>query len=93
MKDVSIQILKAEHIKDFQLKLFFSDQSDRVVNFEPFLSSARNPQVKQFLLEEKFLSFRIEYGDLIWGDYDLCFPIWDLYTGEIIKKPISETLD
>ncbi len=32
---------------------------------------------------EKLKNFRVEHGDLVWGDYDLCFPIADLYHGHI----------
>ena len=32
---------------------------------------------------EKFQGFRVEHGDLVWGDYDLCFPVADLYRGKI----------
>lgn len=27
--------------------------------------------------------FKIEFGDLVWGNYEMCFPIWDLYEGNI----------
>ncbi len=91
MSQSNIQILQAQHLRDYQLELHFSDQSKRVVDFGPFLTHARNPQIKQFQEPKRFLDFRIEYGDLIWGDYDMCFPIWDLYTGKIIKKTVPES--
>jgi hypothetical protein len=25
----------------------------------------------------------VEYGDLVWGDYELCFPVKDLYANQI----------
>ena len=25
----------------------------------------------------------IDYGDLVWGDYEMCFPLADLYDGGI----------
>ena len=30
-----------------------------------------------------FGNFTIEYGDIIWNDYEMCFPIWDLHEGKI----------
>jgi hypothetical protein len=30
-----------------------------------------------------FKDFKIQYGDLIWNDFELCFPIWDLHEGKI----------
>lgn len=40
---------------------------------------------KNYLVESNFKKFRLEYGDLLWGDYEMCFPIWDLYTGKICE--------
>ena len=34
-------------------------------------------------LRKKFAGFHIEYGELLWGEYDLCFPIMDLYKNQI----------
>lgn len=68
---------------DYKLKLSFSDRSERVVDFEPFLRSSRNPLICCFLDPEMFATFRIEDGDLLWGDYQLCFPIADLYENRL----------
>lgn len=38
---------------------------------------------KKYLDKELFKSFTIAYGDLIWNDYEMCFPIWDLHEGKI----------
>ena len=38
---------------------------------------------KKYLDKQLFKKFRIEYGDVIWNDYEMCFPIWDLHQGEI----------
>jgi len=39
----------------------------------------------KYLDKELFKSFTIDidYGDLIWNDYEMCFPIWALYEGRI----------
>ena len=47
--------------------------------FKPFLAHARHPDLRVYLDPAMFSTFRIEYGELVWGDYDLCFPIIDLY--------------
>ena len=39
--------------------------------------------IKKYLNPDEFKKFTIEYGDLTWNDYDLCFPIADLYEGKI----------
>lgn len=37
----------------------------------------------KYLDQNLFLNFEIVYRDLIWNDYEMCFPIWDLYSGKI----------
>jgi hypothetical protein len=74
---------RAEHAGDFKLHLFFNDGTDRVVDFGPFLHNSRNPLIRAYLDPARFARFRIESGDLLWGDYDLCFPIADLYDGRV----------
>lgn len=78
---VGIDVVQAEHAGTYRLKLVFSDGTERVVDFGPFLQNAGHPAIRAFLEPEKFASFRIEQGDLLWGDYDLCFPVADLYEG------------
>ena len=38
---------------------------------------------KKYLDKQLFVNYSIEYGDIIWNDYELCFPIWDLHEGII----------
>ena len=77
MKKDIIEISNAEYEGNFQIKIIFSDGLVRIVDFNNFLKSAKNPMTTQFRKEEKFKNFKLEYGDLIWGDYDMCFPIHD----------------
>jgi hypothetical protein len=78
-----IDVEEAEYVDGHKLRLLFSDQTERVVDFEPFLSKSLNPLIRKYLDMNAFKQFSVEYGDLIWNDYDLCFPIADLYWGEI----------
>ena len=78
-----IDILRAEQISDYQLKLYFSDGMERVIDFEPFLRGSRNPMIRAYLEPKKFANFKLEYGELVWDDYGLCFPIADLYENRI----------
>ena len=82
-EDAVIEIVHAEQISDYKLKLHFNDGMGRIIDFEPFLRSSRNPMIREYLNPEKFASFRLEYGDLVWDDYGLCFPIADLYENSI----------
>ena len=78
-----IAITKAEYKGNFMIELQFSDDSMKVVDFKSFLEESKNPMTKKYLVESNFKKFRLAYGDQLWGDYEMCFPIWDLYTGKI----------
>jgi hypothetical protein len=78
-----IDIVRAEQISDYQLKLYFSDGMERVIDFEPFLRGSHNPMIRAYLEQKKFANFKLEYGELVWDDYGLCFPIADLYENRI----------
>ncbi|MFN8473248.1 MAG: DUF2442 domain-containing protein [Anaerolineae bacterium] len=78
-----IDIIRAELVSDYRLKLSFSDGVERTVDFGPFLRESRNPLIRAYLDPEKFAGFRLEQGDLIWDDYGLCFPIADLYENHL----------
>ncbi len=79
----AIAISKAVHVGGYRLRLSFSNGVDRLVDFEPFLRSSRNPRIQAYLAPIKFSEFIVKEGDLMWGDYELCFPMADLYEGKI----------
>lgn len=78
-----IFIEHAEHAGDFRLQLGFNDGTQRVVDFGPFLRQSHNPLIQAYLDPAAFARFAVKDGDLIWDDYDLCFPIADLYDGRV----------
>ena len=69
-----IDIVMAEYIEEYKLRLVFSDNQERIVDFGPFLHNALNPMIRKYLKLDAFKNFTVEYGDLYWNDYDLCFP-------------------
>ena len=79
----AIDIEYAEYIQKYKLRLRFSDDTERTVDFGNFLKRSLNPLIRKYLDVEKFRNFTLEYGDLFWNDYDLCFPVADLYEGKI----------
>ena len=81
----TIHIVEATVVGDYKLGLRFDDGAAQVVDFKPFLQHSPRPDIRAYLDERRFSEFRLEHGDLIWGDYDLCFPIMDLYTNQIDK--------
>lgn len=52
-------------------------------DFLPFFKNAKNPMTKKHLDKKLFQSYSIEYGDIIWNEYEMCFPVWDLLEGVI----------
>jgi hypothetical protein len=79
----TIAITQAEYLGKHEIRFMFSDQTERVIDFGGFLSHANNPMTRKFLDKNLFQVFKIEYGDIVWNDYELCFPILDLYEGNI----------
>lgn len=63
----------------FRLKIRFSDGHVSDVDFEPFLRASKHPDIRTFLDPTQFETYRIEWGNLVWGDYSLCFPLESLY--------------
>ncbi|MBN1924427.1 MAG: DUF2442 domain-containing protein [Prolixibacteraceae bacterium] len=78
-----ISIERADYKGDYNIALRFSDGIERNIDFSNFLLQAKNPMTKKYLDKELFKSFTIKHGDLIWNDYELCFPVWDLHEGRI----------
>ena len=85
-----IRVVTATEIGDYTLRITFDDGTAQEIDFKPFLNSALHPDIRAYLDPQRFSSFRIEYGDLVWGDYDLCFPIIDLYKNQLVKSSSLE---
>ena len=85
-----INIVTAALAGEYQLRLAFDDGAVQIVDFKPFLQRSLQPGIKAYLDPKRFAAFRLEHGELIWGDYDLCFPIMDLYTNQIDKHHLLE---
>jgi hypothetical protein len=79
MSLATINIVSATQVGEHRLKIGFDDKTVQEVDFGPFLKRAKHPDVRAYLQPERFSTFHIDYGDLVWGDYDLCFPVIDLY--------------
>ena len=79
----TLNIVRTEHLGDYRLAIDFDDGTKQNVDFKPFLISAQHPEIRAFLDMSKFSAFRVEQGDLVWGDYALCFPIEDIYRNRI----------
>lgn len=78
-----LRIESANYLSDFAIRIKFSDGNEKLVDFKPFLSKSVHPSIKKYLDEKKFSNFNLIEGNLNWNDYDLIFPISDLYSGRI----------
>jgi len=78
-----VDIEFAEYVDGYRIHLVFSDGRERTVDFEPFLTNSLNPLIRKYLDLDEFKNFTVSYGDLLWNDYDLCFPIVDLYEDRV----------
>ena len=82
-ENMVVDVQSAEYIKDYEVRLRFSDGQKRIVDFGPFLHNSLNPMIRKYLNLDEFKCFSTKNGDLFWNDYDLCFPVADLYEGQI----------
>ncbi len=80
---MAISITKAEYLEEYKIQIYFSDGVEKAIDFSNFLLNARNPMSRKYLDEKEFKNYSIVYGDIIWNDYEMCFPIWDLHEGTI----------
>jgi hypothetical protein len=78
-----LRIVGAEYVSGYKIRLTFNDGLVRIMNFEPFLRKAMNPDTTKYRQLRNFKKFHLSCGDLMWGDYEMIFPIDDLHRGEI----------
>ena len=86
----NIQVTQATHIRDLTLHIEFSDGTSRIVDFAPFLLAHQHPQYNHYSAPDNFKNFMIEQGNIEWGkDWDLIFPIDQLYQGAVESTQAS----
>lgn len=79
-----LKIDSAKYLKDYKIWIKFSDGVEKLVDFKPFLSKSLHPSINKYLDEKIFSNFSLIDGNLNWNDYDMIFPISDLYDGKIV---------
>ena len=80
----AISVLSAAYVDGYKLEVVFNDNKKRVVDFGNFLNMHSHPQYNKYKKPENFKKFKIENGNIVWGkDWDMIFPIYDLYQGKI----------
>ena len=78
-----IEVASANYIGDYAIRVLFNDGNEKLVDFKPFLTRSLHPSISNYLDENLFKHFEITNGNLNWNDYDLIFPVHDLYEGVI----------
>ena len=82
-KEKKLEIVSAKYLGDYAIRIYFQDGTERLIDFKPFLTKSLHPSVRKYLDENKFKNFEIKEGNLNWNDYEMIFPVWDLYNGKI----------
>jgi hypothetical protein len=78
------RITQAKFAGNYSVLLTFSDGEVKKVNFGGFLKKSQHPAIRSYLDEQKFKNFKIENGNIVWGEnWDLIFSIEQLYRGKI----------
>ena len=79
-----IYIREAKYIDGYRIYLKFNDGKENTLDFKDFILSSQHPEIKKYQDKNLFKNFNLEYGDIEWNDYDLVFPIYDLYQGSVV---------
>ena len=78
-----INIVEANYLDNYKIYFKFDDGKENVVDFETFILTAIHPDIQKYKDLKQFKHFSLAYGDIEWNDYELAFPIYDLYKGNI----------
>jgi len=81
-----LRVKAAKYVPRYRVDIKFNDGTQRIVDFGAFLKQARNPMFTKYRRPKEFKSFHIHDGDLMWGDYEMIFPIADLHHGDILHS-------
>ena len=83
--DKIINIKKADYLNAYKISFKFNDGIEKTVDFKNFIFSSSHPDIKKYQNLKLFQKFNLTYGEIEWNDYELAFPIYDLYRGQIGK--------
>lgn len=80
----TLAVISAYYVSGLKLRIEFSDQTERVVDFEPFLTHRPHQSFQRYQQPENFKKFKIESGNVVWGDnWDVILPVEQLHRGKI----------
>ncbi len=76
-------IERAKYLSEFKIKLGFSNGKSKIVNYKYFLHENAHPSLKKYLKISEFKKFKVLNGNLNWNNYEMVFPIEQLYKGKV----------
>jgi len=79
----TISVVTAKYLGNYTMQIEFNDGTEKFVDFEPFLTKSLHPSIQKYLDTSVFEAVTIIDGNLNWNDYDMIFPVWDLYNGAV----------
>jgi hypothetical protein len=82
-KQLHLEVNSAEYVGDFTLLIGFNDGCTQKVSFKSFLKKTLHPEIKKYYKESNFKKYKIVDGNINWNDYDMIFPVEDLYEGKV----------
>lgn len=78
-----LRVEDAKYAGGYRIRIYFSDGVHRTVDFKAFLNSFGHPSLKKYLSPKCFSQFEVKDGNLNWNDYEMIFPVADLYEGKV----------
>jgi hypothetical protein len=81
-----MNIVKVKYLKQYKLKLTFSNGKAKEVDLKDFLMKAQNPMTTRFRDVSLFKNVAIENGNLTWEDGEMDLSAEWLYNLQDSKK-------
>lgn len=81
----NVFVKSAKYLGDYRIAFRFTDGHTTEIDLHSFLTApGQNPMATQFLDVTRFKAFTIaDRADIVWGDWEMCFPFAALYAGDI----------
>lgn len=84
IKNSDISVSDAKYLHNLTLEVVFNNGVKREVDFSLFFDDNKISYLDKYKSVNNFKKFKIEEGNVVWGkDWDLIFPVKQLYSGKI----------
>lgn len=77
------QVKHAKYINAHRIHFVFTDNSEKIVDFLPYLKKFNHPDYAKYLNINEFKNFTLSDGNIHWNDYHMIFTPESLYRGSI----------